>query len=97
MTDSHGISRIAWRLHVALRVAFVALLVAGVSLLALGRDYGIFVAMFAILCGYAAIFRRCASCEKHFGLAGNFWLAFANPFAVRCIHCGHSVRKPHDA
>jgi hypothetical protein len=97
MANSHEISRNAWRLYIALRVAFVALLVAGASLLALGRDYGIFFVMFAILCGYAAVFRRCASCGKHFGLACNFWLAFANPFAMRCIHCGHSVRKPDDA
>ena len=97
MTNSHAISKGAWLLYVSLRVVFIASVIAGVVLLVLGKDYGIFFAMFGLLFGYAAVFRRCVSCGKHVGVAGSFWLAFANPFATRCIHCGYPVRKPHDA
>ena len=97
MTSSHIIRKSAWQLFVALRIAFVVLAVSGIVLLVMGKDYAIFLLMFGLLLGYAAVFRRCASCGKHVAVAGSFWLAFANPFARRCMHCGYPIRKPHDA
>jgi hypothetical protein len=97
MGNSSAIRISAWQLRIFLRIAFSALSASGVALLVLGKDCGIFLLMFGLLFGYAAMFRRCEACKKHVYIVGSFWLAYANPFTRRCLHCGHPIRKPHVA
>ena len=94
MTDSHAIQEKAWRFSRALRLGCVVLVVIGLFLLFSGYDFGILIAMFGLMLGYATAFRRCSNCGKHLGWAGKWWFGIANPFARRCMQCGQPVPKP---
>ena len=81
----------------ALRAGCILSVVTGVLLLTFGIMYGALFLMAGILFGYVAMFRRCLNCGKYAGLSGSLLLAYANPFARKCVHCGRSTREPSDA
>ncbi|MCS3748440.1 DNA-directed RNA polymerase subunit RPC12/RpoP [Xanthomonas arboricola] len=96
MKPSLKILSAAWHFFAVLRITFFLTLTLGAALLISGRDHGIFVVMLSFILGYASTFYRCRNCHKHVAHIDTFWIAFAHPFATRCIHCSHPIRRPRD-